>query len=923
MYDGHMIEYDLFEKRRNVQGVVELSEMVKQPGFNLSDALAQYRSLERNPAVLGLRFSIYKAYAQSGSESRAVAAEIMRVVQGVPYSRLTPADFNVRFLATWRAPGVDFDAKLRDVADGLRAAERALGRDGALDSLRAVVRQMFDLASGGYSIEFVMEHAWRMVVDFAWSGEEGRKGAVEVPGGEPERQPDTMDLDVPEQPVLVVLFSHEPELAADVLVRYAREGAIPRRALAASLGVAGRATDYLFTAAEKANLVGEAELRTYMQTAHRQGHARRALDAYERHPLRTRSLVDVVLWCAIDAGDWAMTQRTFEHMFKLGNGLPTIRHYVTTMRSLAALGSADLVRMLYDSLKEQRLQPTPAVFHALMVAELARGKGSPQVLDEVLRKMLADGVKPARTTFMIMLYAAREARDLKRALSIVGRMAAHDMPIDGGVLTALLGVCAKRRDFHSAVALWRYALTLDVRPGVGAYNTMLQVCLSADRFAYAKQLYEVMKGDRREELGGAGIDVQTLSIVVTHLSRVANNDARLDYAAQFFDEVQRDFKTYRMKADTQWIIANLLYHRARRDWDRVLAVAADLERVAGRPTAFYTQMVMEAHAAQGRPDAAREAYAALKAAPGAETSFHVHDQYLKLVLSSSGGTAAGRAQVVDRALREIINDAAATSPGATAVTVPLALLKTVANHHIDNGFYREAVRLVRYFRKKLAPATPSSSQPLLTVLELFAEGRAGNWQAVEYLWEQFENELRSSLLVARPTADPQEYRQAVAHKYRKDFSRAIVYKVRQVARSQGPAAVVPFIHRLRDLGLEPSNGVWNTTLRLLLSDDATALQAAAIAEKSFVRGTVTRIKLAARKTAAKRRGSDLEEPDAHIPSKFLDDGSIQRFVDVQSRAIRQLMRERNCDEHAALAAFSAEFPRLTKLCAVKRAKPKS
>jgi pentatricopeptide repeat protein len=422
----------------------------------------------------------------------------------------------------------------------------------------------------------------------------------------------------------------------------------------------------------------------------------------------------------------------------------------------------------------------------------------------------------------------------------------------------------------------------------------------ADRLTYARELYRVMKNNK-----DIGVDTQTLTIVITNIARLANRNDRPNIIGEIFREIHQDFAELHMKPDEEWFVANILYWRTRRDWKKMLALAAAMEKHLGFPTTFQKQMLMEAYMLQGKLDLARECYRSMKNY-GLDPSYPIHNQYLRLVLSSGRGTATERSRIADRALRDLMDSAKQVG----GVAVPVALLKTVVKHHIDSGFYREAVELIHYYRKQNLFL---SQKPLVTDLEIFAEGRAGNWEAVEYLWEKFEGELRSALLVARPTSDRDQYEQAVARKYRKEFHRAILYKLRQVALKNGPACLIPFIEHLKLLRIELSTGMWNIVLRLMLVDENSILTAHGIAERSFVRGTVTRIKMSARRVACAKRGEKDPDTSAYVPSKFLEDPTIDMFVEQHTLAIQCLMTANACDESLALALFAERYPRLAKL----------
>lgn len=99
----------------------------------------------------------------------------------------------------------------------------------------------------------------------------------------------------------------------------------------------------------------------------------RVLKVYAEHlSLHDDDQIEVLLRISEQTKDWKLLQKQFEDMYG-HNQLPHVIHYAIVMNALASLGVVKEVEQLYHQLLKRNLQPTAAVFMALIRAHARTG----------------------------------------------------------------------------------------------------------------------------------------------------------------------------------------------------------------------------------------------------------------------------------------------------------------------------------------------------------------------------------------------------------------------------------------------------------------------------------------------------------------------------------------------------------------------
>ncbi|CAN6614170.1 pentatricopeptide repeat-containing protein Pet309p, mitochondrial [Trichomonascus vanleenenianus] len=617
----------------------------------------------------------------------------------------------------------------------------------------------------------------------------------------------------------------------------------------------------------------------------------KALRAYNAFPnLHTDIHHELMLALYANKKDWQQLQTYFSNLSDYDH-LPTLKHYAIVMRAISKIARVDIVDVLFNGLLQDRLKPDASILNAMIYARYALG--DTKSVELFFKSFDKFEVAPTSTSYLILMMAYRDARDMTSALSLIHEMAdKKDLELSQAIISVFISLCSRRRDPNSALSMIDWLMTRGESISLVVYNSLLHCLAESNRIDEAFELYRNIKKEFTPQID-----------TVTSILGAAVRLGRMNYIQSLY----HDFHKYQMVPDEKWFSVMIHYYTKHRRMNHALQIFEHMRKSGIRASAYHFTILMDGALSMRRPKLAVKLYQRMQNEKISPT-FISHAMYIRA--KSYTGDEKDYEET-----RRLMYDFLADDDGFIDLTstdtprnvVSPKMLKFALIGSFMHRKPQDAVDLLEHYCAE-NPQMRNHLQVLRSRIQVHRFAK--NWGEVEIAWKQFIMALKKSQVLVQ--TEPKSMVYQVPHRYAKDFTREINAKIEQLANFGEFSEILRLPSRIRRIGLELTNSNWNTIVRCLLNDFDLIPKAFRLSESHLIKPYVRYVHDKMRYFRESRLQKRVPQPKYK-----LNVATIRELQQNYNNLLRYYTQKRECSLEEAYEVVLKNFPQTSKL-AIRR-----
>lgn len=630
-------------------------------------------------------------------------------------------------------------------------------------------------------------------------------------------------------------------------------------------------------------LINHSDLRSMMRSYVQKKEGQKALNLYEKYKEyhSDNNNFDVLLEAYAQLKRWKEMQGLFESLFGRGE-LPNKEHYRIVMESLSRIARKDIVDALFEGFINRNFRPTENILNALMYARLAFGdtKG----VKDAFKQFGLFNVSPGKQSFLILLMAYRDAKDLDgamRVLSDIERIGSTPISIE--MYTTLMSLCTNRRDSVTAEEIFQKVKNHSIQPNLIFYNAYIACLSAAHQHKKAFATYEKLP-----ELGYIP-DIVTVTSVLSSAVRMKRE--------WMVRRLLNDVLKYHLSPDAKWYSVMLDFFCDKGKLHQAEIIFREMKRSNIPIDSYHYTVMMDGYVSHRNYQRTIQLYKEM-ISQKIDPSFKSHSTYMLARTWQSPKGEKGEQMLEDFLGSESIIDL--TSDQLSRSKIPPRLLKPLITSALAKKNFERAKEILRFYISSEKGFGYENYQVVLLGIRVYS--RVQDWNKVAELWDQLMKIIPDTFVKTprRQTMRGNRNSYIIPGRHQHSLTRAVNAKIMQLKEQGAVYDVLPLIRNLEYHGITITNSNLNLMVKSLVSDDRYVLKGFEIAEKYLMKGFTFRLW----KKMTGARGSHLE------PRRQLTVPTLRHLTSVYRRALLITSRRYNKDEARAFEFLNSKYPRL-------------